>query len=74
MKVTTTYTAENKLEIKALRMMALNLQDAGLEVTLQEDTQVGAACLYVAEARRKRRTRQEIAQEALSRATGEAQP
>lgn len=66
MIVTTSYKAENKRERKALLLMHASLQDSGLEVTLQEDTQVGAACLYVTESKRKRRSSQEVAEDALS--------
>ncbi len=73
MKITTTYTSETRAEAKALRMMALNLQGIGLDLSLAEgDEKPPTVSLTVSEHRRKRRSSQDVAEDALS--SGEAHP
>lgn len=73
MIVTTTYTAESKKETKALRMMALNLQEAGLNIQFVEPGPDGSdARIMLSESRRSRRSSQQVAEDALLR--GEAHP
>ncbi len=60
MIITTIYTPENKKEVKALQMMNINMQDAGMDVVMV-DTLPGTdhpQTLHVSESRRARKSKQ----------------
>lgn len=59
MIITTTYIAENNKDRRALLLMHATLQESGMDITLEDETETHKASLELKESRRSRRSNQE---------------